>query len=340
VQNPATHPRIVSAALASTAATDAGEQPESSRYGVGGWQDEQAAALQSDIREINRLDGSSLAPGASAVADDLSDGDAAEDLGAEAPAQDCEFLHASEYQQAAGWHLQARSHSHHELLVVREGTLRCKVQGQVLTLQVGQALLVAPTVVHEEWTEGNGVRLLSVGFRWGSYRPGMPLEIKDEKGRLGELTEWLWSERHARFQDAGAFRQQLLRSLVCEYLRLSEQSGWQPQELDPQNPIVHNVSKFIREHMAEHFTLDDLAAQAKMSKFYFARAYRTLTGLSPMDHARLIRLEAARELLLTTNLPLKSIAPKVGFASEFHLSRLLRARLGVGARQIRARAAG
>jgi AraC-like DNA-binding protein len=249
-------------------------------------------------------------------------------------------LHASEYQQQPGWHLQARSHSHHELLVVREGTLRCKVQGQILTLQVGQSLLVPPTVVHEEWTEGNGVRLLSVGFRWSNYRPGMPLEIKDEKGRLGELTEWLWSERHARFQDAGAFRQQLLRSLVCEYLRLSEQSGWQPQELDPQNPIVHNVSKFIREHMSEHFTLDDLAAQAKMSKFYFARAYRTLTGLSPMDHARLIRLEAARELLLTTNLPLKSIAPKVGFASEFHLSRLLRARLGVGARQIRARAAG
>jgi transcriptional regulator GlxA family with amidase domain len=56
-----------------------------------------------------------------------------------------------------------------------------------------------------------------------------------------------------------------------------------------------------------------------------------------MDHARLIRLEAARELLLKTNLPLKAIAPKVGFASEFHLSRLLRTRLGIGARQIRAR---
>jgi AraC-like DNA-binding protein/mannose-6-phosphate isomerase-like protein (cupin superfamily) len=331
VQNIATDPRIDSAAFATETA-----QPESSRYGVGSWHDD-SVPLQSDIREINRLDGSSLVPAGLAPAADAAVGDSSGDASA---AQECEFLHASEYQQQPGWHLQARSHSHHELLVVREGTLRCKVQGQILTLQVGQSLLVPPTVVHEEWTEGNGVRLLSVGFRWSNYRPGMPLEIKDEKGRLGELTEWLWSERHARFQDAGAFRQQLLRSLVCEYLRLSEQSGWQPQELDPQNPIVHNVSKFIREHMSEHFTLDDLAAQAKMSKFYFARAYRTLTGLSPMDHARLIRLEAARELLLTTNLPLKSIAPKVGFASEFHLSRLLRARLGVGARQIRARAAG
>jgi len=289
-----------------------------------GWMDAGSAnsalppPLQSDIREITD-----------------KHIDEAEGLPVE-----CDFLHASEYQQETGWHLQPRSHSHHELLVVREGTLRCKTQGQTITLQVGQALLFAPNVVHEEWADAGQVRLLSIGFRWATYKQGMPLELRDEKSRLGEISEWLFSERHARFQDAPAFRQQLLRALVCEYRRLSEQSGWQPQELDPQNPIVHSVSKFIREHLAEHFTLDDLAAQAKMSKFYFARAYRTLTGLSPMDHARLIRLEAARELLLTTNLPLKSIAPKVGFASEFHLSRLLRARLGVGARQIRARAAG
>jgi AraC-like DNA-binding protein/mannose-6-phosphate isomerase-like protein (cupin superfamily) len=269
------------------------------------------APLQSDIREIGGAD--------------TSDG---------------EFLHAGEYRQDTGWRLQPRSHSHHELIVVREGTLRVKVRDQQVVLTVGQALLLPPSLVHEEWAEDGPVRLLSIGFRWSGYRPGMPRVVRDEKGRLGELSEWLWNERHAKFQDAAPFRTQLMRSLLCEYLRLSEQSGWQPQELDPENPIVNNVRKFIHEHLAEHFTLDDLAAQAKMSKFYFARAYRSLTGLSPMDHARLIRLEAARELLLTTNLPLKSIAPRVGFASEFHLSRLLRARLGVGARQIRSRAVG
>lgn len=281
---------------------------------------EHGAALQSDIREIRQDAGETGAVDESGI--------------------DCEFLHAGEYQQQAGWRLQPRSHSHHELLVVREGTLRAKVQDQELVLEVGQALLLAPSVVHEEWAQDGPVRLLSIGFRWSGYRPGMPRVLRDDKKRLGELAEWLWSERHAKFQDARLFRAQMMRTLLCEYLRLSEQSGWEPQELDPENPIVHNVRRFIHEHMSEHFTLDDLAAQAKMSKFYFARAYRSLTGLSPMDHARLIRLEAARELLLTTNLPLKSIAPRVGFASEFHLSRLLRARLGVGARQIRSRAVG
>lgn len=250
---------------------------------------------------------------------------------------DSEFLYAGVHEEDRAWRLQPRSHSHFELVVVKSGALHAKIQGRVTIARSGEVFLFPPMVAHEEWAEEGPSRTVSIGFRWEGYRPGMPTELVDQKGRLGELLEWIHAERHARFQDAAKFREQLLRATLCEYLRLSEESGWEPLKLDPENPIVHAVRSFIREHLADHFTLDDLAAQVKMSKFYFARAYRSLTGLSPMDHARLIRLEAARELLLTTNLPLKAIAPRVGFASEFHLSRLLRTRLGVGARQIRAR---
>jgi AraC-like DNA-binding protein/quercetin dioxygenase-like cupin family protein len=248
-----------------------------------------------------------------------------------------EFLYASLHEEEQGWHLQAREHAHHELVIIRSGVLRVKLSGETHVARRGEVLFFPSNMAHEEWAEQETLSKLTIGLRWNGHRPGMPVCLADKKGRLAELAEWLFSERHARFQDAQGFRAQLVRALICEYMRLSEESGWEPATLDPENPMVRTVRTFIRENLAEHFTLDDLASQAKMSKFYFARAYRSLTGLSPMDHARLIRLEAARELLLKTNLPLKAIAPKVGFASEFHLSRLLRTRLGIGARQIRAR---
>jgi transcriptional regulator GlxA family with amidase domain len=56
-----------------------------------------------------------------------------------------------------------------------------------------------------------------------------------------------------------------------------------------------------------------------------------------MEDVRMIRLEAARNLLLTTNLPLKAIAPRVGLGSEYHLSRLLRRHFDLGARELRRR---
>jgi transcriptional regulator GlxA family with amidase domain len=54
-----------------------------------------------------------------------------------------------------------------------------------------------------------------------------------------------------------------------------------------------------------------------------------LTGLTPMEDLRQLRLEAARDLLLTTDLPLKAIAPRTGLGDEYHLSRLFRRAFGI-----------
>jgi AraC family transcriptional regulator len=78
-----------------------------------------------------------------------------------------------------------------------------------------------------------------------------------------------------------------------------------------------------------------LAHVAGLSKFHFIRAYTAQAGLTPMADVRAIRLDAARHLILTTDLPLKVIAPQVGLASEFHLSRLFTAHFGAGVRQLR-----
>jgi AraC-like DNA-binding protein len=178
-----------------------------------------------------------------------------------------------------------------------------------------------------------------VGFSWSGYRPGMPTQLADSERRLRELSDWLQAESHATFRDARRFRNTLLRALLAEYQRLCEQRGWGAKSTGVENPMVECVQNYVESRLSEPFTLDDLARHVGLSKYYLVRSYRSLTGLTPMDHARLIRLEAARHLLVTTSLPLRTIAPRVGFASEYHLSRLLRSRLGVGARELRRRAA-
>ena len=51
--------------------------------------------------------------------------------------------------------------------------------------------------------------------------------------------------------------------------------------------------------------------------------------------ARALRLERAKDLIRSTALPLKAIAPEVGFGSAQHLCRLLHDRFGVGVRELR-----
>jgi len=65
------------------------------------------------------------------------------------------------------------------------------------------------------------------------------------------------------------------------------------------------------------------------------REYERLCGLTPMADVRRIRLQQARNYILTSNDPLKVIATRVGLVSENHLSRLLKETFGLGVRQMR-----
>jgi len=86
--------------------------------------------------------------------------------------------------------------------------------------------------------------------------------------------------------------------------------------------FVRKARRFMNENIGRPISLDDIAHAVAMSKFHFVREYKRVTERSPMADLRHMRIEKAKYLLRTTSLPLKAIAPMVGFANENHLSRL------------------
>jgi AraC-like DNA-binding protein len=65
----------------------------------------------------------------------------------------------------------------------------------------------------------------------------------------------------------------------------------------------------------EPLSLDDLAREAILSRFYFARVFRAITGTSPGRFLTAIRLYQAKQLLLQTSLRVTAISYKVGYNS-------------------------
>ena len=70
---------------------------------------------------------------------------------------------------------------------------------------------------------------------------------------------------------------------------------------------------YLHDHLADDIGLDDLAAQAAMSPYHFARAFKAATGRSPLQYVIVERIEAAKLLLTTTHLPVAEIAHRVGY---------------------------
>ena len=68
-------------------------------------------------------------------------------------------------------------------------------------------------------------------------------------------------------------------------------------------------------------SIDELAARAAMASSTFHRNFRRLTGTSPLQYQKTLRLYAARNLMLTERVDANTAAVKVGYESVPQLSR-------------------
>lgn len=80
--------------------------------------------------------------------------------------------------------------------------------------------------------------------------------------------------------------------------------------------------------LGEPLGIDRLAAQAHLSRRTFVRAFRATTGTTPSAWVRSRRLDAARRLLETTDLPIDRIASDCGFGNAVTLRQNFAGSLG------------
>ncbi len=234
---------------------------------------------------------------------------------------------------APGWYLPFHSHAHnHELVLVVEGGIETMIEGGTELAVAGMAKLHPRDIPHQERAVGGqGARILLVSW---SERPGLdplalPRLVEDRSGRLRQVLEWMADLSARRTPEAQRTAEHLFEAAIATYAGLA--TG-EPAQV---SGAIPTTQEWARNNLTRALSLDVLARHAGMSRFHFARAFRATTGQAPMAWLRAQRIEEARTLLLSTALPLKAIARRVGFPDEFHLSRVFRRVTGQNPTQVR-----
>jgi transcriptional regulator GlxA family with amidase domain len=111
-------------------------------------------------------------------------------------------------------------------------------------------------------------------------------------------------------------------------------SGGQSQFIERHVPAVTETSTataraWALEHLAEPLDLAILAGRARMSVRTFTRRFRDETGLSPARWLAEQRVDRARHLLETTDLPVDQVARHSGFGTAAALRAQMSAAVGV-----------
>ncbi|HVY06379.1 MAG TPA: GlxA family transcriptional regulator [Burkholderiales bacterium] len=128
------------------------------------------------------------------------------------------------------------------------------------------------------------------------------------------------------------------RDLVVFLKRPGGQSQFSAAlELQKGDDTVDRLHGWVANNLAGDLSVPALAARARMSERTFLRYYTATTGQTPARAVEGLRVEAARQLLATTGLPIKRIAARCGFGSEETLRRSLLRKVGVTPGEYRAR---
>lgn len=88
------------------------------------------------------------------------------------------------------------------------------------------------------------------------------------------------------------------------------------------------------------WNIDWLAHQLAMSRSHFEHTYKKLFGISPMNEVINSRLEHAKFMLASTDVPINQIAEMCGYKSDIHFMRQFKSRTGMTPTEFRSSAAG
>lgn len=100
------------------------------------------------------------------------------------------------------------------------------------------------------------------------------------------------------------------------------------------SPIAR-VQSYILDNVTEEFSVERLAGLAAMSARHFSRVFTRDVNMTPMEFVQRARIDRARSLLETTDIPLKTVAYRSGFGSVRQMRVLFSDKLGLTPTQYR-----
>lgn len=99
--------------------------------------------------------------------------------------------------------------------------------------------------------------------------------------------------------------------------------------------LIHKAIIYIREHMDREIALDDLLHITGMSKSFFSRNFKKVTGKTFITYLNDMRIDSAKKYLIETEQSVHWIAIQVGYVDEHYFRKLFKDKTGKSPKKYR-----
>ena len=254
------------------------------------------------------------------------------------------------YREENPGEVKVHHHDFYEIYFFVGGNARFRVEGRTYRLEPGDLLLINPQELHQPliepgsvyerivlWIDRNylasrgtdGVSLLDCFDQAG--RANLIHPSKVQRTLIQDLLENLTREYYGTDYGSTLCAEGLFVQLMVQVNRLSRQGPGRVLPLAGPDRISRILS-YIGTHYNEEITLETLAGEFYVSKYYLSHEFRRCTGTSVYQYVILKRLMQAREMITDGQAP-GEVCKVCGFGDYANFYRAFKAEYGVSPRE-------
>lgn len=241
------------------------------------------------------------------------------------------LLNVTSSRYGGDWHSVPHTHNHTELFYIVGGKGQFFIEDKVFPVDVNNLVVINPNVTHTEASLNaqpleyivlgiEGIALASGENAKGQFCLLDHFESAEISGCLRNILREM-EQKSPGYEDVC---QAFMEILVIRLMRSTTLSvAMEPQTIAG-NRQCALVRRYIDDHFKEALTLDLLAEEAHMNKYYLSHAFKKEYGVSPINYMLSRRIDESKYLLAETDLSLSRIAQLLGFSSLSYFSQAFR----------------
>ena len=227
-------------------------------------------------------------------------------------------LSAGCYSYSPGYAVSRNQFDSYLLMYIEEG--RCEIENGAFSGRgnAGEFVFLDCYQPHS-YRSGDGWKALWLHFD-GPLAKTYFQEISARKGQIFSLSDpsaLLSLEKILQFFRTSAFIPEPevsrdITTILDAFLGSDEKK----ESTGLNSALIWKTASYISRHFHENISLEMLASKAGLSPYYFLRLFASETGFTPHQYLINTRINAAKFLLRSPDIPVKDISVRTGFTSE------------------------
>ena len=241
------------------------------------------------------------------------------------------LLNVASAKYGGDWHSVPHTHNHLELFYIVGGKGQFLIQDQLYPVNSNNLVIINPNVTHTEVSLNaqpleyivlgiEGIELATSENSNGQFNILDHFESVEISSCLRNILREM-EQKNTGYEDVC---QAYMEILIIRLMRNTALAVPTEPQVVSGNRQCAAVKRYIDLHFKESLTLDQLAEDAHMNKYYLSHAFKREYGVSPINYMITRRIEESKYLLAETDLSMSQISQLLGFSSLSYFSQVFR----------------